>query len=403
VPSEEVTLETELVSLDSEAGVEAAASDAAAARGDAAVVNPMVTAAGAPVDGKNDEIVGLLGLSEAAAAAAAPPRRPGMSWQRGALTMMAEVVGTGVLGLAYAGARVGWALAFSFLLFFGACSLYSSLLLAYVHKEHPSVDSYMAAADLFFGARARRWTAAAVNVNWLLVLPYYLMASANALAVAFWWSDRCYWEWALASLVPVGLLAQIRSLEALSTLSSASVAAIAVVLVAIVAALVAGGREDAGTASFGPPAGMSVWDAFDAISAMTFAYQGQSMLFEIASEMEDARDFGKAVKASGCGLFAIYAVAMAAGYYYRGAGVAAFLPDALDDSWLKTALGVALYYHVIVTYLVNNQPLTRKIVDALWPAAATKKGAFFVCTTPWVGDADLAMLRKEGGQKKHWR
>ena len=36
-------------------------------------------------------------------------------------------------------------------------------------------------------------------------------------------------------------------------------------------------------------------------------------------------------------------------------------------------------------------------------AAATKKGAFFVCTTPWVGDADLAMLRKEGGQKKHWR
>jgi hypothetical protein len=202
------------------------------------------------------------------------------------------------------------------------------------------------------------------------------MASANALAVAFWWSDRCYWEWALVSLVPVGLLAQIRSLEALSTLSSASVAAIAVVLVAIVAALVAGGREDAGTASLGPPAGMSVWDAFDAISAMTFAYQGQSMLFEIASEMEDARDFGKAVKVSGCGLFCIYAVAMAAGYYYRGAGVAAFLPDALDDSWLKTALGVALYYHVIVTYLVNNQPLTRKIVDALWPAdaAATKKG-----------------------------
>ena len=35
-------------------------------------------------------------------------------------------------------------------------------------------------------------------------------------------------------------------------------------------------------------------------------------------------------------------------------------------------------------------------------AAASKKGNYFVCTTPWVGDADLAMLRKEGKMKRHW-
>lgn len=353
--------------------------DGAPAAGEAAAVtNPM---AGSAVEaGNRDENFGLLGVGgepgERAAAPRSPevaerPQRRGMSWERGALTMMAEVVGTGVLGLAYAGARVGWCLSLSFLFFFGACSLWSSLLLARVHEAHPRVDSYGAAAALFFGERARSLTALAVNANWLLVLPYYLMASSNALAVAFWWTDFCYWEWALASLVPLGLLAQIRSLEALSALSSASVLAIVVVLGGVVAALVSGGRDlDGSSTSFWPPAGMTLWDAFDSASAMTFAYQGQSMLFEIASEMEDGRDFGKAVRASGCGLGAVYAVAMGAGYYYRGGAVPAFLPDALADSWLKTALGAILYYHVIVTYLVNNQPLTRKIVNALWPADA---------------------------------
>ena len=48
---------------------------------------------------------------------------------------------------------------------------------------------------------------------------------------------------------------------------------------------------------FGPPPDMGAWACLDAVSSMTFAYQGHSMLLEIAHEMRDARrDFAQAVR-----------------------------------------------------------------------------------------------------------
>ena len=72
----------------------------------------------------------------------------GMGWKRAAFTMMAEIVGTGVLGLSHAAAKVGGGLALAFLVSFGLASLFSSLLLAAVRREHPKVDSFQACADL---------------------------------------------------------------------------------------------------------------------------------------------------------------------------------------------------------------------------------------------------------------
>ena len=129
----------------------------------------------------------------------------GMGWKRAAFTMMAEIVGTGVLGLSHAAAKVGGGLALAFLVSFGLASLFSSLLLAAVRREHPKVDSFQACADLLGGERARRLTALCINTSWLFVLPYYLMASAHALSVAFWWTDTCYARQFLSLAHPLNL------------------------------------------------------------------------------------------------------------------------------------------------------------------------------------------------------
>ena len=156
-------------------------------------------------DGKRAGDAGYLGLEN--------PH--GMSWQRGALTMMAEIVGMGVLGLAYACARVGWGLGLSFNVFFGCASLFSSMLLARVHAASPRLDSYEAAAQRLVGPRFAGVTRALVNLNWALILPYFLMASANALAVAFWWLPAgyivCYYDWALLSVVLLVIPTQVCS------------------------------------------------------------------------------------------------------------------------------------------------------------------------------------------------
>ena len=137
----------------------------------------------------------------------------GMGWKRAAFTMMAEIVGTGVLGLSHAAAKVGGGLALAFLVSFGLASLFSSLLLAAVRREHPKVDSFQACADLLGGERARRLTALCINTSWLFVLPYYLDGVGARTEVAFWWTDTCYATWALLSVVLIGVPAQVRTFE----------------------------------------------------------------------------------------------------------------------------------------------------------------------------------------------
>ena len=139
--------------------------------------------------------------------------------------MMAEIVGTGVLDSATAAKVVAAASRSPS----GAsasrlCS--ASLLLAAVRREHPKVDSFQACADLLGGERARRLTAFCINTSWLFVLPYYLMASAHALSVAFWWTDTCYATWALLSVALIGVPAQVRTFERISSLSALSVASL---------------------------------------------------------------------------------------------------------------------------------------------------------------------------------
>ena len=57
--------------------------------------------------------------------------------------------------------------------------------------------------------------AGALHLNWALILPYFLMASANALAVAFWWLPAgyivCYYDWALLSVVLLVIPTQVCS------------------------------------------------------------------------------------------------------------------------------------------------------------------------------------------------
>lgn len=314
----------------------------------------------------------------------------GMGWKRAAFTMMAEIVGTGVLGLSHAAAKVGGGLALVFLVGFGLASLFSSLLLAAVRREHPKVDSFQACAELLGGRRAEFWTALCINTSWLFVLPYYLMASAHALSVAFWWTDTCYATWALLSVLLIGVPAQVRTFEGISSLSALSVMSVALALVIIGLELVRGGQKNAdGPAIWAKPPSSSVWDCFDAVSSTTFAYQGQSMLLEIGSEMADKQDFGKAITASCAGLLGLYTAATALGYYYRGARVAGFLPDDLEDNVSKTCVGLLLYFHVAVTYLVNNQPLSKKLYELRW-GSLEQKGR--VVSLRWFGITSLLLV-----------
>ena len=93
-------------------------------------------------------------------------------------------MGTGVLSLPFAASRLGWGLALSSCVGFALCAAYSGLLLARARRDfYSGAGSYAEMAVLTSGASFGLFTRAAICLNWSLLLPYYMLATTDALRV----------------------------------------------------------------------------------------------------------------------------------------------------------------------------------------------------------------------------
>ncbi|GAB5373194.1 hypothetical protein AAMO2058_001729400 [Amorphochlora amoebiformis] len=99
--------------------------------------------------------------------------------------------------------------------------------------------------------------------------------------------------------------------------------------------------------------------AYNPVSSFIFAYQGQTVFLEIMSEMKNTGDWPKALWLGQGIMIPAYTLTAALGYYFKGSGVPAFLPSALDDGPLKIIISLLVAYHVLAAYLLNNVAMVR--------------------------------------------
>jgi ABC-type spermidine/putrescine transport system permease subunit II len=126
-------------------------------------------------------------------------------WQSSAL-IVGNVVGTGVLSMPYAAAGLGWVMSAFALLIFAFASTYAGVLLARVRNDfHPKCSSYAELAYAIAGRRFGLFTRCMVVSGWVMLLPYYLIGTADSLRVLFQ-ADAvlCTWQW--TSIVALLLL-----------------------------------------------------------------------------------------------------------------------------------------------------------------------------------------------------
>ena len=81
------------------------------------------------------------------------------------------------------------------------------------------------------------------------------------------------------------------------------------------------------------------------------------MFLEIMREMRDARQFPNSVVTANAVMAGVYLITTAAAYGAVGRDVDGFLPFSLQQGPLKTIVGVLLCFHIVVSYLLCNQPL----------------------------------------------
>ena len=115
-----------------------------------------------------------------------PAPASGSYWYNTSALMVGEVMGTGILSLPYAAAGLGWVLSGAALILFGFFSTYAGVLLSRVKMDfHPKAGSYADLAHATMGPTFGKFTRACVCTSWFLLLPYYLIATADALQLLY--------------------------------------------------------------------------------------------------------------------------------------------------------------------------------------------------------------------------
>jgi vesicular inhibitory amino acid transporter len=336
------------------------------------------------------------------------------------MLMIGIIMGTGVMGLPAAMAKLGWVLGLGSIVVFGLFSAYAALLLSHTRNTHyPQVNSFADLATEVVGPRFGALTRVLIIANWASLLPYYLMAAVSSIesasravpalhlefagaAVDLPDVHLCYWQWALVLMAVLLIPLQIRTLGSLSGLAAVSDAAVVLALLLMLSTFatmpmpearalayanvtaagdctdgrlwcaVSNAAQVASTqTSLWPAADVTFLDAYGSFSSFIFAFQGHSIFLEIMGQMNPATvaaDFRAATIGANLGMGAVYALTCAVAYVFVGADVKGFLPFSLPDSSpaVKVAVGLLLCFHILVSYLLTAQPLTEYLREQVW-------------------------------------
>ncbi len=285
-------------------------------------------------------------------------------------------MGTGVLALPNATARLGWALGIVAAILFAAAAVAAGLMLAHVRNAHyPHAASYADLAAELVGPRCGRATSLTISLTWLALLPYYLLACVDAAKlVASDQSTVCVSRWSAVFALCLVLPLQLRSFHELSLVSLASSLAVILGVALTVCALGATAAPDVAAAT---AATTSLWPRerdplalFSALTSFIYAYQGHSMFLEMMREMREPRAFPKALVSANAVMSFVYVLTAATGYAQRGDEVAGFLPDSIPAGVVRQAVGLLLAFHTAVAYLLTALPLHWNAMRGLFPVAA---------------------------------
>jgi vesicular inhibitory amino acid transporter len=275
------------------------------------------------------------------------------------MLMIGVIMGTGVMGLPAAMAKLGWVLGVGSIVVFGLFSAYAALLLSHTRNTHyPQVNSFADLATEVVGPRFGALTRVLIVANWASLLPYYLMAAVSsiesasravpALDLDFFGAavdlpdvHLCYWQWALVLMAVLLIPLQIRTLGSLSGLAAVSDAAVVFALLLMLGTFAtmpmpearalayanvtaAGDCADSGLwcavsnaahvagtkTSLWPAADATFLDAYGSFSSFIFAFQGHSIFLEVMGQMNPATvaaDFRAATIGANLGMGAVYA------------------------------------------------------------------------------------------------
>ncbi|SMR64293.1 unnamed protein product [Zymoseptoria tritici ST99CH_3D1] len=255
-----------------------------------------------------------------------PTKADKMNWMETASVMCAETVSLGILSLPNAAAVMGVVPVLIVIGFMSTATYFSGLALWRIKLRHPGVSSYGDVGELMLGKKGRYFADA--NVYLLLI---FIMAGhvnifstmANQIALAAGHSWQCTVAFKVLSLVLSTFITMRRKFKSSTGLTMISCVSIVAAAFTVMIGLIIASRGHPH-----PTFRWVVWASetnaakiLQGISMVVVSYTGSMAYFPIMHEMEEVKDFRKALRFTQAFTTLMYSAVAVIIYVFAGSGV----------------------------------------------------------------------------------
>jgi len=286
-----------------------------------------------------------------------PPRE--QTWVNASFILVAELVGTGVLGLAHNFAVLQMGNGVMALLIFAVLTLYSGVLLHRLQSWFPDGITYGDIALEVAGKSGQRAVFVFIYVAFFGNLAIYILTCAEALQNVFYdHQDWCKWSFTVFTVLFLFPFCQLRTLHKVSYAASASAVSIFLALLLI---LFDTFSETHHEIALQPAIDRSFLKSMSSLTTTIFAFGGQGLYFETMAEMKRPQDFPRAISLTTILILIVYLAVAISCYSVYGDQVPGNILYGLKNGWVKRAASGLLFFHVCISYVLAQQVIGRAI------------------------------------------
>jgi amino acid permease len=220
-----------------------------------------------------------------------------LNWWQAGVVMIAETVSLGILSLPAVVANLGLAPGIILLVFMGAMSTYSGLVMGEFRKQHPWVQSFGDAGEVMgrsigMGKLFQEVFGWAQTLFQIFVMGSHLLTWTICLNTLTD-SSTCTIVWGVVGLAVFWLLNTPRTLRAAGYYSFVSFASIFTAV--LITMIDVGIEKPIGTTSIEVSRTIGFTSAFLSVTNIAVAFSGHSCFFSVMSELKQPNDWPKAL------------------------------------------------------------------------------------------------------------
>ncbi|OJJ79968.1 uncharacterized protein ASPGLDRAFT_77366 [Aspergillus glaucus CBS 516.65] len=302
-----------------------------------------------------------------------------LKWWQCGLLMVAETISMGILSLPTAFAGLGLAPAIVILVGLGVLATYTGYVIGQFKCRYPHISSVADAGEILLGPIGRELFFIAHMLYTVFIMASHILTFTVAMNTI---TDHgtCSLVFGVVGLVISFILSVPRTLKRMTWLSLASFASI---IAAVFVTMIAVGVQNH-VSSFKVTAQTSLVNAFTSVSNVVFAYASHNTFFNMMAELEDYRDYPKALALLQSIDICLYLVTAIVIYLYAGDGVESPALSSAGPLIAKVAYGVALPT-IVIAGVIYGHIAFKTMYIRIFAGTDRMHKQDFVAVGSWIG------------------